>query len=446
MNHYLYGNQSVNEEGHLTVGGIDTVHLVEKYGTPLYIYDVGLIRQKAHDFQAAFKKLGIPYQVAYASKAFSCVAMFQVIKEEGLSLDVVSGGELYTAIAAGFPSEKIHFHGNNKSDEELLMAIENEIGCIVVDNYYELSRLIELVKEHDKNVSILIRVTPGIEAHTHDYILTGQEDSKFGFDLQNGQAEEAIKMAMACENIEVLGLHCHIGSQIFETTGFVLAARKIMEKLREWKDAFQYEAKVLNLGGGFGIRYTKEDDPIPPSQYIYEMMQEVMSQVEEQGLKKPEIWIEPGRSIVGDAGITLYKVGSHKVVPEVRKYLAVDGGMSDNIRPALYEAKYEAVLANRMEDKADEVVSIAGKCCESGDMLIWDLPLPQARPGDILAVFCTGAYGYSMANNYNRIPRPPVVFIENGQDKLVIGRETYQDLVKLDLPYVREAVESLDGK
>lgn len=446
MNHFLYGNQSINGKGHLAIDGIDTVELVEKYGTPLYIYDVALIREKARQFQSAFKKLGISYQVAYASKAFSCVAMFQIAHEEGLSLDVVSAGELYTAIAAGFPTEKIHFHGNNKSDEELVMAMEHNIGCIVVDNEYELTRLIELVQENKKKMSILLRVTPGIEAHTHDYILTGQEDSKFGFDLQNGQAEKALKRALSSEYINVLGLHCHIGSQIFETTGFVLAAKKIMEKLREWKSTFDFQASVLNLGGGFGIRYTKDDDPIPPSQYIYEMMKEVMDQVNEQGLRQPEIWIEPGRAMVGDAGITLYKVGSQKIVPEVRKYLAVDGGMSDNIRPALYEAKYEAVLANRMMENMEEVVSIAGKCCESGDMLIWDLPLPIAQSGDILAVFCTGAYGYSMANNYNRIPRPAVVFIENGKDQLVIERETYQDLLKLDLPYTRDKIESLDGK
>ncbi|WP_243296889.1 diaminopimelate decarboxylase [Bacillus litorisediminis] len=444
MKHYLYGNQSVNEKGHLSVDGLDTIELAEKYGTPLYIYDVGLIRQKARDFQSAFKKLGISHQVAYASKAFSCIGMIQIVHEEGLSLDVVSGGELYTAIAAGFPPEKIHFHGNNKSDEELLMALEYEIGCIVVDNEYELSRLISLLNERQKKMSILIRVTPGIEAHTHDYILTGQEDSKFGFDLQNGQAENAVRQALTCDYIELLGIHCHIGSQIFETTGFVLAARKIMEKLRDWKDSFGFEAKVLNLGGGFGIRYTKDDDPIPPSQYIYEMMKEVMDQVREQGLSQPEIWIEPGRSIVGDAGITLYKIGSQKIVPEIRKYLAIDGGMSDNIRPALYEAKYEAALANRMNDETTEVVSIAGKCCESGDMLIWDLPLPQANPGDYLAVFCTGAYGYSMANNYNRIPRPAVVFVENSEDQLVIERETYEDLIKLDLPFSRKKVETLD--
>jgi diaminopimelate decarboxylase len=277
-------------------------------------------------------------------------------------------------------------------------------------------------------------VTPGIEAHTHDYILTGQEDSKFGFDLQNGQAEKALKIAIECSSFNALGLHCHIGSQIFETTGFLMAAQKIVEKLENWKKKFSYEAKVLNLGGGFGIRYTKEDEPIQPSQYVQEIITEVKQLAEQYSLQMPEIWIEPGRSLVGDAGITLYQVGSSKEVPGVRKYLAVDGGMSDNIRPALYQAKYEAVLANKPLAKANQTVSIAGKCCESGDMLIWDLPLPEAGEEDILAVFCTGAYGYSMANNYNRIPRPAVVFVENGRATLVVKRESYEDLVRLDLP------------
>jgi diaminopimelate decarboxylase len=430
---YFYGTTGVNKQGNLEIGGVDAVELASKYGTPLYVYDVSLIRERARGFKETFEKQGMQAQVAYASKAFSSIAMIQLAEEEGLSLDVVSGGELYTAILAGFPVERIHFHGNNKSKEELMMALQHEIGCIVVDNFYELDLLKNLCQEKNKKIKILLRVTPGIEAHTHDYILTGQEDSKFGFDLQNGQAEKALKEALQSKYMDVLGLHCHIGSQIFETTGFLLATKKIFEKMNQWKEEFSYEAKVLNLGGGFGIRYTKEDEPIPPSQYVNEIIVEVKKWIEDYSMKMPEIWIEPGRSLVGDAGITLYRVGSQKEVPNVRKYLAVDGGMSDNIRPALYQAKYEAVLANRPLEIASETVSIAGKCCESGDMLIWDLPLPKQGQNDILAVFCTGAYGYSMANNYNRIPRPPVVFVENGVDKLVIKRETYEDLVRLDL-------------
>jgi diaminopimelate decarboxylase len=430
---YFYGTTGVNKKGNLEIGGADAVELANKYGTPLYVYDVALIRERARGFKKTFEEHGMKAQVAYASKAFSAIAMIQLVEEEGLSLDVVSGGELYTAISAGFPTERIHFHGNNKSMDELNMALDHEIGCIVVDNFYELDILKTLCQEKKKKIKILLRVTPGIEAHTHDYILTGQEDSKFGFDLQNGQAERALREALQSEYMDVLGLHCHIGSQIFETTGFLLATKKIFENMNKWKNEMSYEAKVLNLGGGFGIRYTKEDEPIPPAQYVNEIIKEVKKWIETYSMNTPEIWIEPGRSLVGDAGITLYRTGSQKVVPNVRKYLAVDGGMSDNIRPALYQAKYEAVFANRPLEKATETVSIAGKCCESGDMLIWDLLLPEQSQNDILAVFCTGAYGYSMANNYNRIPRPPVVFTENGEDKLVVKRESYEDLVRLDL-------------
>jgi diaminopimelate decarboxylase len=431
---FFHGTSRVNDKGHLEIGGVDTVELAKEYGTPLYIYDVALIRARARAFKDAFRRHGVKAQVAYASKAFSSIAMVQLAEEEGLSLDVVSGGELYTAIQAGFPPERIHFHGNNKSREELMMALDHGVGCIVVDNFYELELLEQLGKQYGKTIAILIRVTPGVEAHTHDYILTGQEDSKFGFDLNNGQAEQALERALSSSSFSVLGIHCHIGSQIFETTGFVLAAQKIFKKIADWKEAYGFAPAVVNLGGGFGIRYTKEDDPIPVSEYVDQIVSEVKKQVSEQNIAMPEIWIEPGRSLVGDAGTTIYSIGSRKDVPNVRHYVAVDGGMSDNIRPALYEAKYEAVLANRVLDEENEIVSIAGKCCESGDMLIWDLPLPKAKPGDYLAVFCTGAYGYSMANNYNRIPRPAVVFVENGEAQLVVKRETYEDLVRLDLP------------
>lgn len=436
---HLYGTAVINRLGHLEIGGVDTVTLAEKYGTPLYVYDVALIRNRARAFKKTFENMGVKAQVAYASKAFSTVAMIQLVEEEGLSLDVVSGGELFTAIRAEFPSERIHFHGNNKSESELKMALDYRVGCIVVDNFHELYLLAQLCEHRQQQVKILLRVTPGIEAHTHDYILTGQEDSKFGFDLQNGQAEEALTYAIENHYLDVLGLHCHIGSQIFETTGFKLAARKILEKLAEWNTSFRFKATVLNLGGGFGIRYTEEDGPLAPESYVTEMIDEVKAETDKLGLDLPEIWIEPGRSMVGDAGTTLYSVGSQKDVPNIRKYLAVDGGMTDNLRPALYDAKYEAILANRANEESKEKVSIAGKCCESGDMLIWDLPLPEASPNDILAVFCTGAYGYSMANNYNRIPRPPVVFVENGSSQLVVKRESYEDLLRLDLSYVAKS-------
>lgn len=428
------GTVNVNAEGHLEIGGVDTLKLAEKYGTPLYVYDVALIRDRARGFKKTFEELGVKAQVAYASKAFSAVAIYQLMAEEGLSLDVVSGGELYTAIKAGFPAERIHFHGNNKSAEEIHMALDYGIGCFVIDNYYEISLLEDILIERNEKASVLIRVTPGIEAHTHDYILTGQDDSKFGFGLTNGQAEAAIKQVLhASAAFDLIGLHCHIGSQIFETTGFKLAARRIMDKLVEWHQTLGFDSKVLNLGGGFGVRYTAEDEPLEPSEYVRQIMEEVRDVANTNDIAIPEIWIEPGRSLVGEAGTTLYKVGSRKEVPGIRNYVAVDGGMSDNIRPALYDAHYDAVLAANPEQVPEETVAIAGKCCESGDMLIWDLPLPKSGAGEILAVFCTGAYGYAMASNYNRIPRPPVVFVEDGMDKLVVARETYENLVQNDL-------------
>ncbi|MGD6831396.1 diaminopimelate decarboxylase [Sutcliffiella halmapala] len=432
---YFHGTSQVNDKGHLEIGGVDTIELAHQYGTPVYVYDVALIRERARGFQTTFKNMGVKAQVAYASKAFSSIAMFQLAKEEGLSLDVVSGGELFTALVADFPVERIHFHGNNKSYEELEMAVQKKIGCVVVDNFLELELLQEICEKKDYTMSILLRVTPGIEAHTHDYILTGQEDSKFGFDLQSGQAKEAMELAQKATHLDLLGIHCHIGSQIFETTGFKMAAEKLFDTLKVWKEESRFEARVVNLGGGFGIRYTEEDNPIPVSRYVEEIIGDVQSHVKELEMPMPEIWIEPGRSLVGDAGTTIYSVGSKKEIPNIRQYLAIDGGMSDNIRPALYQAKYEAVLANRVNDIPEETVSIAGKCCESGDMLIWDLPLPKANHEDYLAVFCTGAYGYSMANNYNRITRPAVVFVEDGEAQLVIKRESFEDLIRLDLPF-----------
>ncbi|WP_332692498.1 diaminopimelate decarboxylase [Halalkalibacter lacteus] len=438
---YTHGTSQINKQGHLEIGGVNTVDLAKTYGTPLFIYDVALIRERAMQFQEAFKSENVPFQVAYASKAFSCMAMFQLADELGLSLDVVSGGELYTAIEAGFPMERVHFHGNNKSLAELEMAVEVGIGCIVVDNFYELRELSRICKEREHTMDILLRITPGVEAHTHDYISTGQEDSKFGFDLISGQVHEAVQLAQDDEFLKLLGVHSHIGSQIFETTGFVMAVEKMFELIMEWKERFNFTPSVLNLGGGFGIRYIEGDTPLPVGEYVTKMIEVVKAKAADLHLTMPEIWIEPGRSLVGDAGTTLYSIGSHKHIPNVRDYLSVDGGMSDNLRPALYQAEYEGVLANRANDEATETFSIAGKCCESGDMLIWDLPLPKANHEDILAVFCTGAYGYAMANNYNRIPRPAVVFVEDGEVFEVIKRERYEDLIRLDLPLAKKVVK-----
>ncbi|RXT13844.1 diaminopimelate decarboxylase [Ammoniphilus sp. CFH 90114] len=429
---YLHGTSKINEQGHLEIGGCDTVELANKFGTPLFVYDEVLIRQKCRDFMHAFKDTGLSFQVAYASKAFMSMAMCRLVAEEGLSLDVVSGGELYTALKADFPADRIHFHGNNKTPDEIEMALDAEIGCFVVDNFYELELLHALAKDRKKKVNILLRLTPGVSAHTHEYISTGQDDSKFGFSVTKGQALEGMKQALTMEYFNVLGIHSHIGSQIFETNGFVAAVAKLSEFLFDLRQQTGYELKVLNLGGGFGIRYTNEDTPLKAGEYIQSITNEVRKQFQEAHYTLPEIWIEPGRSIVGDAGTTLYKTGSVKTIPGIRKYISVDGGMTDNIRPALYQSRYEAMLANRAGEAADDLVSVAGKCCESGDMLIWDINLPTVNSGDILAVSCTGAYGYAMANNYNRITRPAVVFVKDGNAEIVVERETYDDIVKKD--------------
>ncbi|OZU90058.1 diaminopimelate decarboxylase [Virgibacillus indicus] len=425
----------VNQKGHLEIGGLDTTLLAEKYGTPLYVYDVSIIRENARAFTGTFKDLGVKGRVAYASKAFSSIAMLQVMKQEGLCLDVVSEGELFTALKSGFPEERIHMHGNNKSYHEIFMAIEHNIGCIVIDNFYEIELISAILEKQQKEIDVLMRVTPGIESKTHQYIMTGNEDSKFGFNLQNGQAEKAFNILHNHKSIRFKGLHCHIGSQIFETDRFELATDVLFKELSEWRKKYDYTPDVLNLGGGFGIRYTKEDEPIPYQNYVEALVQTVEEHVSEQGISMPEIWIEPGRSIVGNSGITLYTIGAMKEIPGIRTYISVDGGMTDNLRPALYGAKYEAVIANKAVDPVTEKVSVAGKCCESGDMLIWDLPVPNVENSDILAVFSTGAYGYSMANHYNRFPKAAVVFVENGSDKLVVQRESYQDMVKNDLSY-----------
>lgn len=434
---YLYGTQSVNDEGHLTIGGVDTVSLANTYGTPLMVYDIALFRERAQAFKQTFEQLEIEAEVAYASKAFSSIAIYEVAKEEGLSLDVVSGGELYTAIQADFPREKIHFHGNNKSMEELVYAFDEEIGCIVIDNFTEIDMIHKLATDRQQKMNVLLRVTPGVEASTHAYITTGQEDSKFGFDLKNGQADEAFKRLLHHEYIDVLGMHCHIGSQIFETIGFELAAKALFKKMLEWRQRFEVICPVLNLGGGFGIRYTEEDQPLAPAQYVKEMAEVALEIALQNDYPMPAIWIEPGRSLVGDAGTTLYKVGSMKEVPNTRTYIAVDGGMSDNIRPALYDAKYTAVTANKMHEAHDEKVTLAGKCCESGDKLIEEALLASPKQDDLIAMFCTGAYSYSMASNYNRLPRPAVVFVENHQHELAIRRETYEDIVRLDVSLQR---------
>ncbi|MFM9327013.1 diaminopimelate decarboxylase [Paenibacillus mesotrionivorans] len=430
---YLHGTSRINDHGHLEIGGVDAVQLREQFGTPLYVVDEELIRRRCREFIGAFKSSGLKFQVAYASKAFCTMAMCRIVDEEGLSLDVVSDGELYTALQAGFPPERIHFHGNNKTPREIDMALEAGIGCFVVDNFVELELLNAMAGERNRKVNVLLRITPGVSAHTHEYTSTGQQDSKFGFDLGNGSAFRAVEEASRQPNLVLLGLHSHIGSQIFEVEGFKLAVEKVMSFAVKVRSELNVLFKVVNLGGGFGIRYVEGDSPLPVVEYVHAIVDSIHTSFAGQDYPVPEIWIEPGRSIVGDAGTTLYTVGTYKEIPDIRKYVAVDGGMTDNPRPALYESQYEAMLANRATAAPEEVVSIAGKCCESGDMLIWDLSLPKVNSGDLLAVACTGAYNYSMASNYNRIPRPAVVFVKDGSADLAVKRESYEDIVGNDL-------------
>ena len=425
----LQGTMKINPAGHLEIGGCSTVDLVKEFGTPLIVLDEALIRQTCRQYYYHFVKRYKNAEVIYASKAFSSPALYKIINSEGLGLDVVSGGELYTALRAEFPTKKIYFHGNNKSAQELAMALENKIGRIVVDNFDELKMLDQMAGLFKTKVDILLRITPGIEAHTHEFIKTGQIDSKFGFILPTGQAFEAVEKALNYSNINLCGFHCHIGSQIFEMDSYRHAAQIMMEFISEVKETYGYEAEELNLGGGFGIYYHEGDQPAQIKTYADVIMTTVKEQAKSYGLRMPKIIVEPGRSIIGPAGTNLYTIGSIKDIPGIRKYVAVDGGMADNIRPALYDAKYEAILANKALEPCEEVVSITGKCCESGDMLIWNINLPKICSGDILAMSCTGAYGYSMASNYNSLGKPAVVLVYEGNADLIIKRQTYEDLL-----------------
>ena len=396
--------------------------------------DVSQIRNQIRAFKKVFEEEQVNYAVSYASKAFASIAMYQVANEEGAYTDVVSAGELYTAMKANFPMERISFHGNNKSKEELEMGVKNHVGKIIIDNLYEIDLLRQVLEEQDSKINVMLRITPGISAHTHEYDQTGQVDSKFGFDLKSGQADKALQEVLKNQRMHMLGIHAHIGSQIFELNGFEMAAAKLVDVAASWKEKYDYTAQIINVGGGFGIKYVQEDHPLKPEEFVKAIVKAIKDEATKHNFPIPEIDIEPGRSIVGPAGYNLYKVGSMKEIPGLVPYVAVDGGMGDNIRPALYQAKYETVLANDPQRRASQEVHVAGKYCESGDILA-DAKLPSLKAGDILAMLDTGAYGYSMASNYNRNPRPAVVFAENGKAQVVIKRESLEDLIHLDQDY-----------
>lgn len=431
---FVSENLGINEKGNLTIGGIDTVNLAKQYGTPLYVMDEQAVRKACQRFKNSIDKYyGGNGLVCYASKAFSCMEMCRIVGSEGLGLDVVSIGELYTAVKAGFDVSKIGFHGNNKTNEELEYAVDVKVGHIIVDNISELLRLEEIAKSKNAKPDIMFRIKPGIDAHTHNFVKTGQIDSKFGFALETGEAFEAVKQAIACENVNLMGLHCHIGSQIFDIAPFEEAARVMLNFIAKIKNELHYEIKGLNLGGGFGIKYLNEHDPVPFETYMEKTSEVVKSTCSELGISLPYIFIEPGRSIAAPAGITLYTVGARKEIPNIRTYVSIDGGMADNPRYILYQSEYEAIVANKATQERTEKVTIAGRCCESGDLIGENMPLQHAESGDIIAVCATGAYNYSMSSNYNRLQKPAVVFVNNGESRIAIKRETLDDIIRNDI-------------
>lgn len=428
-----FGTMRVNERDHLEIGGCDACQLIREFGSPLYVIDEELVRANCRKFKESFIDAIPGGEVAYASKAFTNLAMIRMVVQEGLGVDVVSAGELYTALAAGADPARIDFNGNNKTPDELRYALENKIGRIIVDNFTEIEMIERIAGEMGLCPKVLLRTQPGIEAHTHEYIQTGKIDSKFGLSISTGQALEALELMTKCQNMELMGIHCHIGSQIFEVESFVQASKIMVGFMAYARDALGVTLRELNMGGGFGIYYNYMDSPTSMKDFSAAMYRALEEEFETLDFPRPErISIEPGRAIIGNAGTTLYTVGSIKTIPRVRTYVAVDGGMTDNPRPALYQAKYEMALANKMSATDQIVASVAGKCCESGDMLIWDMSMPWVETGDILAVASTGAYNYSMASNYNRLTKPAVVLVKGGQAHVIVERETFADLIRND--------------
>ncbi len=421
----------INKNGNIEIGGCDLVELANQYGTPLYVYDEATIRAITKSYKDAFKTYP-KISMMFAAKAFMTKAICKIMDEEGFGLDLCSGGEIFTAKSAGFDMSKTLFNGNNKSFDELNLAISSGVKTISVDNFFELALLNDIAQSNNKTVRILLRITPGIECHTHEYIQTGHLDSKFGFDLT--QVDEAIDLIQEeYSNLNLVGLHAHIGSQIFEKQVYYDEIGVIFKEIKRIKDKYGIILKEVNLGGGLGIKYTEDDKPIS----VYEIAQTIIESIEnhskEYDIEEPYIFIEPGRSVVGTAGVTLYTAGSSKTVPNGRTYQAVDGGMSDNARPSLYQAKYTADIANNPNGEKDTKVTIAGRHCESGDILAKDIMLPEIEEGDTICFYTTGAYGYSMSSNYNRVLKPAAVLVNNGKSDIIINRQTYEQLIQSDV-------------
>ncbi len=423
---------SVSAAGNMVFGGCDCIELVKEYGTPLYVLDERVVREVCRGFDSALRGAGAQGRVYYASKALSTTALYRIIEQEGLGIDVVSGGELYTAQNASFPGERIVFHGNNKTPDELRMAVEYGVGCIVIDSHEEIGTLADIARDCRKTVRVSLRVKPGIEAHTHEFVLTAIDDCKFGLGLYDGEARLAVKEILTRKELKLIGLHCHIGSQIFEKEPFFIAADRLTDFALSIKKDLDTEIKEISFGGGFGIMYTEKDAEAEPYEFIGEMVEALYKNCDEKGLPHYDFCIEPGRAIVGEAGITLYTVGTVKRVPGVRTYVSVDGGMGDNPRHMLYGSEYTAKLVNKPTAAATETLAIAGRYCESGDILIKEAKLPPCQAGDVLAVFSTGAYNYSMASNYNRVPIPAMVLVNEGKHAQIVKRQSYEQLIEND--------------
>lgn len=420
------------KNNNLYFGNINTITLVKKYGTPLYVMDEDQIRDNCRRFIKAMN-IDENNKVAYAGKAFLTKAIVQIMKEEGMHLDLVSGGEIYTALVSEFPMEKVYFHGNNKTIEEIKLGVKSRVGTFVVDNLAELENINEVCERYGVSQEVLLRVIPGIEAHTHEYIKTGQIDSKFGFSLLNDNIYNVVEYVKKLKNIKLKGIHCHIGSQIFDLDPYRDAVKIMITLLNNINKRCNLNLTELNLGGGFGIYYQEGDNPKSIEEYCTAILNEVTKLCKKLKIKRPNIIIEPGRSIVGNSGITLYTIGGVKEIPHIKKYISVDGGMTDNIRPSLYSAQYQGIIANKVIDNNKVMVTVSGKCCESGDVLINDISLPRVKEGDVLAVLYTGAYCYSMSSNYNKIPKAPVVLVGKLGPRLICKRETYEDMIRNEL-------------
>ncbi|MEE9198908.1 MAG: diaminopimelate decarboxylase [Dehalococcoidia bacterium] len=423
----------IDSSNHIAIGGCDLVALAEEYGTPLYLFDEETLRYKCREFRREFSQCYPDTQVVYACKAYVSPSLARIFREEGLGLDVVSGGELAVAQSVGYPPEMVYFHGNNKGPDELEAALEWGLGRVVVDNFHELGLLNGLARKKGRTQEILIRISPGVDPHTHSHTTTGILDSKFGVPIEGGQAEGLVKEALAASNLDLIGLHFHLGSPIYEVEPYRQAVEIAMSFADQMRQRHGFALREFSPGGGFAIQYTEDEPPPAVAEYASVIASAVLENCKGPEMPPPRLVIEPGRAIVGQAGVAVYRVGSTKDVPGIRKYISVDGGMGDNIRPAIYGSRYEAMVANKASSPPQERVTIAGKFCESGDILVKDIDLPRVEAGDLIAIPASGAYCLSMASNYNAAPRPPIVLVKEGKPRLIRRRETYQDLMQWDL-------------